>query len=310
MSQGSLCPCGKHCRATQALRDLIDTQNQLCLLAREESVIVGILENLQHVVSASQHRFTSWLSAVAACETAQANLALAQSVSRSRSTTPRWTVEAEQRLFHQWVKKEQHHWEQRLLQVQRGMATYRTYLQKCAQQFVLTPECLALCLPLLDELLRHQEERIDQHHLASICAHELFLQFEQRWDYERDRLDYEIAQVPQAYQAGRSQAQTRWGLYVITGIGRPVSLTQTTMTYQSMVHTRQLDLYSQQCKLFLSTKVEQFRLYVQRMEGEYKATVLAAQQERWQMLHAQLSVHVADPEQLPSLQSLVLSYFL
>ncbi|GHO76487.1 hypothetical protein KSD_42580 [Ktedonobacter sp. SOSP1-85] len=310
MSQGSLCPCGKHCRATQALRDLIDTQNQLCLLAREESVIVSILENLQHVVSASQHRFTSWLSAVTACETAQANLALAQSVSRSRSTTPRWAVEAEQRLFHQWVKQQQHHWEQRLLQIQRGMATYRAYLQKCAQQFVLTPECLALCLPLLDELLRHQEERIEHHHLASISAHELFLQFEQRWTYERDRLDYEIAQVPQAYQAGRNQAYKQWGLHVVTGIGRPVSLTQTNMNYESMVHTRQLDLYSQQSKLFLTTKVEQFRLYVQKMEGEYKATVLAAQQERWHMLHAHLSMGVADPDQLPSLQTLVLSYFL
>ncbi|GHO65528.1 hypothetical protein KSC_044200 [Ktedonobacter sp. SOSP1-52] len=310
MSHGSLCSCGTNCRVTKALRDLIDTQNQLCLLAREESVIVSILENLQNVVSASQHRFTTWLGAVAACETAQANLAIAQSFSRARTTIPRWTVEAEQRLFHQWVKQEQQRWDQRLVQIQRGMANYRAYLQKCAQQFVLTPECLALCLPLLDELLRHQEERIEQHHLASISAHELFLQFEQRWTYERDRLDYEIAQVPQAYQAGRSQAQQRWGLYVVTGIGRPVSLTQTNMNYQSMVHTRQLELYSQQCKLFLSTKVEQFRLYVQQMEGEYKATVLAAQQERWHMLHAQLSVEVADPDQLTSLQSLVLSYFL
>ncbi|EFH88832.1 hypothetical protein [Ktedonobacter racemifer] len=310
MSQGSLCPCGKHCRAIQALRDLTETQNQLCLLAREESVIVSIVEHLHHVVSASQHRFTSWLSAVAACETAQANLVIAQSVSRSRSTTPRWAVEAEQRLFHQWVKKEQHHWEQRLLQIQRGMANYHTYIQKCVQQFVLTPDCLALCLPLLDELLRHLEERIEHHHLASICAHELFLQFEQRWDYERDRLDYEIAQVPQAYQAGRNQAQARWGLYVVTGIGRPVSLTQTTMNYRFMVHNRQLELYSQQCKLFLTTKAEQFRLYVQQMEGQYKATVLAAQQERWHMLHAQLSVDIADPDQLPALQSLVLSYFI
>ncbi|GHO61309.1 hypothetical protein KSC_002010 [Ktedonobacter sp. SOSP1-52] len=310
MSQGSLCPCGTHCRITKVLRDLIETQNQLCLLAREESVIVSILENLHHVVSTSQHRFTSWLSSVAACETAQANLAIAQSVSRSRSTTSRWDVEAEQRLFHQWVKKEQHHWEQRLLQIQRGMANYRTYLQKCVQQFVLSPNCLALCLPLLDELLRHLEERIEQHHLASISAHELFLQFEQRWTYERDRFDYEIAQVPQAYQAGRNQAQARWGLYVVTGIGRPVSLTQTNMNYQSMVHNRQLELYSQQCKLFLTTKVEQFRLSVQQMEGQYKATVLAAQQERWHMLHAQLSVDIADPDQLPALQSLVLSYFL
>ena len=310
MSQGSLCPCGKHCRATQALRDLIDTQNQLCLLAREESIIVSILEHLHHVVSASQHRFTSWLSAVVACETAQANLAIAQSVSRSRNTTARWAVEAEQRLFHQWVKKEQHHWEQRLAQIQRGMATYRAYLQKCAQQFVLTPECLALCLPLLEELLRQLEERIEQHHLVSISTHELFLQFEQRWTYERDRLDYEIAQVPQAYQAGRNQAQARWGLYVVTGIGRPVSLTQANLNYKFMVHHRQLELYSQQCKLFLTTKVEQFRLYAQQLEGQHKAAVLAAQQERWQMLHAQLSVDIADPDQLPALQSLVLSYFI
>ncbi|EFH84971.1 hypothetical protein [Ktedonobacter racemifer] len=310
MSQGSLCPCGKHYRATAALRDLIETQNQRCLLAREESVIVSILDNLHTLVSASQHRFTSWLSAVAACETAQANLAIAQNFSRSQTTTPRWAVETEQRLFHQWVKQQQHHWEQRLVQIQRGMATYRAYLQKCAQQFVLTPECLALCLPLLDELLRHQEERIEQHHLASISAHELFLQFEQRWTYERDRLDYEIAQVPQAYQAGRTQAQQRWRLYVVTGIGRPVSFTQTNMNYQSMVHARQLELYAQQSKLFLTTKVEQFRLFVQKMEGEYKATVLAAQQERWHMLHAQLSVEVADSDQLSSLQSLVLSYFL
>lgn len=310
MSQGSLCPCGTHCRVTKALLDLIDTQNQLCLLAREESVIVSILEHLHTIVSASQHRFTAWLSAVAACETAQANLAIAQSFSRSRTTTPRWAVEAEQRLFHQWVKQQQHHWDQRLAQIQRGMATYRAYLQKCAQQFVLTQECLALCRPLLDELLRHQEERIEHHHLASISAHELSLQFEQHWTYERDRLDYEIAQVPQAYQAGRDQAHKQWSLHVITGIGRPVSLTQTNMNYQSMVHTRQLELYAQQSKLFLSTKVEQFRLSIQKMEGEYKATVLAAQQERLHMLHAQLSVEVADPDQLSSLQALALSYFL
>lgn len=309
MNQASLCPCRNNCRAVQTLRDLIDTQNQRCLLSREESVIVSIVENLHNVVSASQHRFAEWTKAVAACETAQANLAIAQGFSRSTSNT-RWAVETEQRLFNQWVKKEQHQWDQRLAQVQRGTSANRARLQRHARQFVLTPDCVLRCASFLEERLQRLDEVIERHHLSSLSAHELFLQFEQRWDYERTRLEHEIAQVPQAYQAGRNQAQLRWGMYVVTGIGRPVSLTQTTMNYQNMVHSRQLDLYSQQCKLFLATKVEQFQLYVQQVEEQYKATVLAAQQERWQMLHAQLSVDIADPDQLPSLQSLVLSYFL
>lgn len=303
------CDCGAACKAVIQLQDMMHAHDNLGLSLREEIVLATILTNLGQLGTDIEARLTQWYKAVTDAETARANVALGTGMYLRPTTAKRMTVNAEERSLRRWLDSEQRAHEQRLVQVQRAIATHRAFLAKAVTQFQLQEGCLQRCLQEVEHGIAQRETRMEQLSRAFYGFQDLIMQWEQRWHQERGRLDFEIAQVPAAFQPGLQLGQRQRWSYVLAGGSKPVSQTQLSHQYALSVIERQLELSSQQSRLFFQTRHETWNLFLQQTATEMEMTVLTAQIERWHELYATLMQPDLDPTHLAPLNSLITAFF-